>query len=94
MVFRGKIVLVRKSGKPLAYCWWLILLPKERVKMKIDLSYKQCCIIKHALQDKNRNLAEEILYRMMSTIVAHESDHRTEIVHGDIPCGKLNRILK
>ena len=62
--------------------------------MKIDLSYKECCIIKHALRDKTRDCAEEILYKMMSAIVAQERDNRTELVHGAIPGGKRNRILK
>ena len=93
------MVLVRKRGKPLAYCWWLILLSEERVKMKIDLSYKQCCIIKHALRDKpNRDPAEELLYQQFYDIVAAtkelHGDNQTALNHEPVPHGSRNIILR
>lgn len=70
--------------------------------MKIDLSYKECCIIKHALRDKpDRNCAEEIVYKQFSILVkqyneisAFGEDNRTAINHEPVPRRSRNRILK
>ena len=70
--------------------------------MKIDLSYKECCIIKHALRDKpDRNCAEEIVYKQFSSLVqqykeisALWDDNRTAIIHETVPHGSRKRILK
>lgn len=71
-------------------------------EMKIDLSYKECCIIKHALRDKpDRNCAEEMVYKQFSALVkqykeilALWDDNRTAINHEPVPRRNRNRILK
>jgi hypothetical protein len=70
--------------------------------MKIDLSYKKCCIIKHALRDKpNKDCVEEIVYKQFSALVSRYNeisalwdDNRTAIIHEPVPYGSRKRILK
>lgn len=67
--------------------------------MKINLTYKECCIIKHALRDKtNRDPAEELLYRQFYDIVAAakelRGDNQTALNHEPVPHGGRNIILR
>ena len=67
--------------------------------MEINLTYKECCIIKHALRDKpNRDPAEELLYRQFCDIVAAtkelHGDNQTALNHEPVPHGSRNIILR
>jgi len=67
--------------------------------MKINLTYRQCCIIKHALRDKqDRDPCEELLYKQFYNIVASGkelySDNRTDLNHEPVRYGTRNMILK
>lgn len=67
--------------------------------MRINLTYKQCCIIKHALRDKpDRDSCEELLYKQFYNIVASNTesygDNRTALNHEPVPHGNRNMILK
>ncbi|SEJ42949.1 hypothetical protein SAMN05660742_107110 [Propionispira arboris] len=71
-------------------------------RIKLKLTYKECCIIKHALRDKrDRHCAEEMVYKQFSVLVnrCNEiselwADNRTVINHEPVPHGRGNKILK
>ena len=64
--------------------------------MRIDLSYKECCILMHALRDKVRDRDEDQLYVKLGRVVneVQSVDNKTAIVHSPIPSSSRNRILK
>lgn len=69
-------------------------------KITLNLSYKEMCILKHALRDKlNRNADEESMYQKLYKVVAARKelwgiDNQTDINHEPVIHTSRNKILR